>query len=254
MDTDELTASPAPSLREQWQEQTVESVWLRPGDWYHPAVDALTEALSHDLDPTGAARRLGSVRGAAGVGIAETLDDVAVLYHLLEREPAMAAVRALCEGWAEAIDATPVQGSCIDPESGLPTVEYFAVRLGETYGAAHRHAHHAFSTHCLVLVDVATGDLPPWRRMARSAAMGRALSAALGTGHPMASLGGGAFAVLVERDFDLGQTVKRMRDQVNDHAHTMQISDLLRQPPRIWIEPLPETHERAVDLLHHLHR
>ncbi len=254
MDTDQLTEAPSPTLRERWQELTVESVWLRPGDWYHPAVDALTEALSHDIDPTGAARRLGNVRGAAGVGIAETLDDVAVLYGLLEREPGMDAVRALCEGWAEAIDATPVQGSCIDAESGLPTIEYLGVRLGETYGSAHRHAHHAFSTHCLVLVDVATGDLPPWRRMARSAAMGRALSAALGTGHPMASLGGGAFAVLVERDFDLGQTVKRMRDQVNDHAHLMQISDLLRQPPRIWIEPLPETHQRAVDLLHHLHR
>ena len=254
MDTDQLTAAPAPSLRERWQEQSVESVWLRPGDWYHPAVDALTEALSHDIDPTGAARRLGSVRGAAGVGIAEALDDVAVLYHLLEREPGMDAVRALCEGWAEAIDATPVLGSCIDAESGLPTVEYLAVRLGETYGEAHRHAHHAFSTHCLVLVDVAAADLPPWRRMARSAAMGRALSAALGTGHPMAALGGGAFAVLVERDLDLGQTVKRMRDQVNDHAHTMEVSDLLRQPPRIWIEPLPETYPRAVDLLHHLHR
>ncbi len=254
MQTDELAEHTAPSLREQWHLQTVESVWLRPGDWYHPAVDALAEALSHDLDPTGAARRLGTVRGAAGVGIAETLDDVAILYRLLDRVPGMDVVRALSEGWSEALQATPVQASCVEPESGLPTIEYLSVRLGETYGAARKHAHHAFVTHCLVLVDVATGDLPPWRRMARSAAMGRALSAALGTGHPMASLGGGAFAVLVERDFDLGETVRRMRDQVNEHATTLQIGDLLRQPPRIWIEPLPETLQRAVDLLHHLRR
>jgi len=254
MQTDLVTESTAPSLRERWQERTVESVWLRPGDWYHPAVDALTEALTHGIDPTEASRRLGAVRGAAGVGVAETLDDVAVLYELLDREPGLPAIRALCEGWAEATASTPVPGSCIDPESGLPTIEYLGVRLGETYGAAQRHAHHAFTTHCLVLVDVATGDLPPWRRMARSAAMGRALTDALGAGHPMASLGGGAFAVLVERDFDLGETVRRVRDQVNDHAHTMKISDLLRQPPRIWIEPLPETHQRAVDLVHHLRR
>ncbi|WP_372594349.1 hypothetical protein [Actinotalea sp.] len=254
MQTNQATEQTAPSLRERWQAQTVESVWLRPGDWYHPAVDALTEALTHGLDVTGAAHRLGTVRGAAGVGIAESLDDIAVLFGLLDREPGLDAIRALCEGWAEAIDATPVAGSCLDPESGLPTIEYLGVRLSETYGTAHRHAHHAFSTHCLVLVDVATGDLAPWRRMARSAAMGRALSAALGTGHPMASLGGGAFAVLVERDYDLGETVRRVRDQVNDHAHTLQISDLLRQPPRIWIEPLPETHQRAVDLLQHLRR
>src|SRR5665811_788461 len=229
----------ATTLREKWRTESIESVWLRPGDWYHPAIDALTEALAAGMPAAAAAYRLGQVRGAAGVGVAETLDDVGVLFRLVDRDPSLDVVRSLCEGWVSALESTPIQATCVDPESGLPTLEYLAVRLGETYGSARKHAHHAFFTHCLVLVDVATGDLPPWRRMARSAAMGRALTAALGTGHPMASLGGGAFAVLVERDFDLGVTVKRMRDQVNDHAHTMQISDLLRQPPRIWIEPLP---------------
>jgi hypothetical protein len=104
------------------------------------------------------------------------------------------------------------------------------------------------------MVDVANGDLPPWRRMARSAAMGRALMASLAPGHPMAAMGGGAFAVLVARDLDLGETVRIMRDQVNDHAEILHITDLVRQPPRIWIEPLPETHEAAVDLLTHLRR
>ena len=90
--------------------------------------------------------------------------------------------------------------------------------------------------------------------MARSAAMGRALTAALAPGHPMAALGGGAFAVLVTRDFDLGETVRQMRDQVNEHAEALHITDLVRQPPRIWIEPLPETHDAVVDLLNHLRR
>jgi len=177
-----------------------------------------------------------------------------VLFRLVGRDPSLDVVRSLCEGWASALESAPIQATCVDPESGLPTMEYLAVRLGETYGGARKHAHHAFVTHCLVIVDVATGDLPPWRRMARSAAMGRALTAALAPGHPMAALGGGAFAVLVTRDFDLGETVRHMRDQVNEHAEALHITDLVRQPPRIWIEPLPETHDAAVDLLNHLRR
>ena len=244
----------ANALREQWRAETVESVWLRPGDWYHPAVDALTEALAAGTDTKAAAHRLGQVRGAAGVGIAETLDDIAVLYRLVARDPGMDVVRSVCEGWAAALDDTPAQAACLDPESGLPTLEYLIVRLGETYGAAVRHAQHAFVTHCLVIVDVATADLPPWRRMARSAAMGRALTAAMAPGHPMAALGGGAFAILATRDWDLGETVRRMREQVNEHAEALHITDLVRQPPRIWIEPLPETHDRAADLLNNLRR
>ncbi|MBC7291439.1 MAG: hypothetical protein H5T83_08930, partial [Actinotalea sp.] len=169
--------------------------------------------------------------------------------------PPLECVRALCEGWAAALESAPVRPSCIDPESGLPTVDYLSVRLVETYGAARRHAHHAFVTHALLLVDVALGtEGHPWSRAARSAAMGRALTAALPTGHPMAALGGGAFAILVARDWDLGATVARLREEVNAHATEMAVGELLRQPPRIWIEPLPETHDRAVDLLEHLRR
>ena len=44
--------SPAlpPALRERWRQESVESVWLRPSDWYHPAVDALAEALLARVD------------------------------------------------------------------------------------------------------------------------------------------------------------------------------------------------------------
>lgn len=250
----DTTQTPAVALRERWRARTVEHVWLRPGDWYHPAIDALTEALTSDGSPAPAAHRLGEMRGSTGVGIAEALDDFAVLYEVLGQVPSLECVRALCEGWAAALENAPVRASCIDPESGLPTVDYLSVRLAETYGAARRHAHHAFVTHALLLVDVAVGDHHPWHRAARSAAMGRALSAALPQGHPMAALGGGAFAILVAREGDLGGIVGRLREEVNSHAEELAIGELLRQPPRIWIEPLPETHDRAVDLLEHLRR
>ena len=69
------------------------------------------------------------------------------------------------------------------------------------------------------------------------------------------ALGGvGAFALLLERDENLGDRVGALRAQVNQHARELRIIDLLRQPPRIWIEPLPETHAQALDLLQHLRR
>ncbi|MCV2393022.1 hypothetical protein OEB99_01755, partial [Actinotalea sp. M2MS4P-6] len=85
--TTETFEPTAAELREQWRAATADSVWLRPGDWYHPAVDALTEALVAGADPTAAAARLGSVRGSTGVGIAESLDDLGVVYGLLDVEP-----------------------------------------------------------------------------------------------------------------------------------------------------------------------
>ncbi|MBC7290921.1 MAG: hypothetical protein H5T83_06245, partial [Actinotalea sp.] len=98
-----MTQTPAVALREQWRARTVQDVWLRPGDWYHPAVDALTEAVTSQASPAPAARRLGELRGATGVGIAETLDDVAVLYDVVGTPPPLECVRALCEGWAAAL-------------------------------------------------------------------------------------------------------------------------------------------------------
>lgn len=254
MKINDVEGSAAVALRERWRAAAVDSVWLRPGDWYHPAVDALTEAVVTGAYAAPAAYRLGEMRATSGVGVAEAFDDVSVLFSLVGSEPPTEVLRALCEGWASAADGVPVNASCIDPESGLPTVEYLSVRLGETYGAARRHAYNAFMTHALVLVDVAVADLHPWRRLARSAAMGQALTSALAPGHPMASLGGGVFAVLVARDWDLGEIVRQMRDAVNDQAEKLRVAELLRQPPRIWVEPLPETHEQAVDLLSHLKR
>src|SRR4051812_19087403 len=67
--TDALPAT----LRERWRDESVGSVWLRPSDWYHPAVDALATALLSTGDTVGAATELGHARGYDGVGIGETL-------------------------------------------------------------------------------------------------------------------------------------------------------------------------------------
>src|SRR5690606_38516093 len=95
------TASASALLR-TWESESVSSVWLRPGDWYTPAVEALVEALEAGLDTAPAAFRLGQARAAAGVGITEALDDMAVLFRAAGFEAApIRTIRSLCEGWTE---------------------------------------------------------------------------------------------------------------------------------------------------------
>jgi len=253
--TDGAAATLPPRLLERWRSDSAESVWLRPADWYHPAVDAVIEAVLTHSDPAPAAARLGTARGESGVGIAETIDDLACLYRSLgHTDPPLGPLRALCEGWAAAQDAAPAHTQCIDPESGLPTSEYFGVRLAETYGCAARTDEPIGRTHGLLFVDIAVTLIDPWARMARSAVIGQALALVYGDGHPMASLGDGAFVVLVERDADLGLEVSVLRAHLIAHAQQLQVKSLIRQPPRVWLEPLPETHAGALQLLGHAAR
>ncbi|WP_298455089.1 hypothetical protein [uncultured Cellulomonas sp.] len=255
MRTTYRSAGMPPDVRERWQSSSVASVWLRPADWYHPAVDALVEAVLDGSDPVPAAERLGAARAAAGVGISETIDDLACLFRALgDDAPPLELVRAVCEGWAADHAAAPALTHCIDPDSGLPTAEYLGVRLGETYGSAQRAGARATETHALLVVDVEAQPLAPWSRIVRSAIVGEGLTLLYGEGYPMAALGRGVFAVLVERASDLGPQALELRTRLAEHARSHGAQDLVRQPPRVWLEPLPDSRTRAVELLEHLGR
>lgn len=247
--------SATPDLREQWRTESVENVWLRPNDWYHPAVDAVVEAVVSGTSPDAAAARLGEVRGSTGVGITEAIDDLICLYRSAGGDsPPAEIIRALCEGWVHAHESAPAFTECMDPESALGTVGYLAMRLTEVYGEAARLGSSATETHCLTIIDVESGENAPWRQMARSAAMGRALTTVYGAGHPMARLSGGIFVALVQRDAYLGADVRMLRAVVEQETSSLGVADVTRQPPRIWIEQLPATHDQAVGLLSQLHR
>jgi len=241
-------------LLEKWHEASVRSVWLRPGDWYTPAAEALAEALAAGLDTAPAAARLGEARATAGVGITEAIDDMAVLFRSAGRESApIRAIRALCEGWSIGNAPLPA-GEMADPESGLGTSQYLCQRLSEVYATAQRNGTVVTETHALVMIDVAVDDTDVWQRMARNAAVGEALSRCYGDGHPMARLGDGLYAVLAERGQALGQSIFALRQHIADHAVTMRVGNLMRQPPRVWVESLPPTREYANELIASMNR
>src|SRR6185312_1546455 len=96
---------------------------------------------------------LGRSRARAGVGIAETIDDLAALFGVVDGaggertcvlgggeggrwDPALRQVGAIAEGGAEESVSQFARGGCEDPLSGLATLSYLRTRLAEVYREA----------------------------------------------------------------------------------------------------------------------
>ncbi|QAY64161.1 hypothetical protein ET495_14085 [Xylanimonas allomyrinae] len=247
-------ASRAGDVRERWRATSLADVWLRPGDWYHPAVDALAEAVEAGRGPGAAAARLGAARGANGVGMGEAIDDLMCLYRAMGRPTDPDALRALSVGWAESHESAPSRAAVRDPATGLPTADYLCERLRETYGEAQRAGTTPAETACLVVLDVALDDLDRWRRTARSATVGRTLDQVFGEGHPMAALTDGLYAVLCPRDRITPHLAQTLRRVIEKNAEILGLAAAMRRPTRVWIERLPTSYSDAVDLVGQLAR
>ena len=235
-------------LLERWRHESVASVWRRPSDWYHRAVDELAVALLLDDDPVPPAARLGGARAEAGVGIAETIDDLACLYRTTSApEPPLEVLRALCTGWADVQAGGVTLPLGLDAGSGLPSADYLRLRLMECYPDD-------VPTGRLLVVDVAAGVPDALSRLARSAAVGAALREVFGAARAMASIGGGAFVVLVGDDERTDDAVAHLRRRVDERVVALRVEGVTRRPVRCWVEPLPPTHECAVRRLAQLAR
>ncbi|MGO1317526.1 MAG: hypothetical protein ACTMIR_10905 [Cellulomonadaceae bacterium] len=231
----------ATMLRALWRAETLDSVWRTPGDWDHPAVDALSEAIAAGRSPDAAAERLGMARAEIGVGIEETLDDAAWAFRAGGRDMPASALRAVSVGWALGQETRPALVSCVDPVSSLPTAQYLTVRLRELYARAAQQGCSVPGTHALLIADIAVEGLNIAQRFSRDATAGAELVCVLGEGHPMAALRPGLFAVVVERDEQLGTTIDRVRRALS-HPGSAEAVDALavgRRPPRVWLEALP---------------
>lgn len=233
-------------LLERWRDESVASVWRRPSDWYHPAVDELAVAILLRNDAQPAAARLGAARGDAGVGVAEAIDDLGCLYRTTGGgEPPLSVVRALCTGWADAQCAPVGVPWGRDAESGLPSAEYLRIRLAECYPAA---------TDRLLVVDVAAGVPDAFTRAARSAAVGAALVDTFGPARPMASLGGGTFVVLSPEQERVDDALVVLDARVAARTRAGRVTDVTRHPLRRWAEALPAQYDEAVRRLDALAR
>ena len=190
-------------LRDAWRLRSLATGWLTDDDWHSAAVDAVLAAapgqLSHGGRPspgdaglaavedeilTAACAGLGRSRAKAGIGIGETIDDLAALFAVLDSEPPLHLICSIAEGWAEEGLALLAQGGCEDPLSGLATLPYLRTRLAEVYREAEQRGTSPADTHRLLVVGLPRRP-DPWRRMALAILVGHDLRAAFPGGETL---------------------------------------------------------------------
>jgi hypothetical protein len=192
---------------------------------------------------------LGRSRARAGVGIAETIDDLVALFAVLagdggesagalaggggeragalagsggERnvlsegrhwDPALRLVGAIAEGWAEESVSQFARGGCEDPLSGMATLPYLRTRLAEVYRDAEQLGTSPAETHRLLVVGLPRRP-DPWRRLVLPILVGRDLRAAFPGGETLALGKPGPAIALVPARRDLPLRYARLRRNI----------------------------------------
>src|SRR5579859_1728589 len=137
-------------LCDAWRRQSMISGWAADDDWQVAAVDTVAVAACRGSGLPAACGLLGRERARGGIGIGETITDLAALCHVLDgADPPLGLVRPLAEGWADAGLARMSDATCEDPLTGLTTLPYLRTRLGEVYREARQAGHSAADTHRL---------------------------------------------------------------------------------------------------------
>jgi hypothetical protein len=217
--------------------------WAADDDWQVTAVDTVAAAAWRGTGLAAACGMLGRERARAGVGIGETLTDLAALCFVLDGgEPPGELVRPLAEGWAEAGLARMSEGTCEDPLTGLATMPYLRTRLGEVYREARQAGSCAADSHRLLVADL-PHRLDPWDRLSVILLVSNDLRAAFPGGETLSLAASGRAIALVRAVPELPFRATGLRRSLTA-AHGTRLR-LLKPPAQ---------HEEALRLLDGLAR
>ncbi len=235
-------------LRAAWRRRSLAGGWLIPDDWDSEAVDVVLAACPPGGGLAAACAGLGRARARAGTGIAETIDDLAALFAVLEAALPVGLIGAVAEGWAEESQAQLNRGGCEDPLSGLATLPYLRTRLAEVYREAEQGGTSPADTHRLLVVRLPRRP-DPWHRMTVAIGVGRDLRAVFPGGETLSMAGrpaghgtGPAIALVPVRG-DLPVRYARLRRRVQAASGT-----------QIRMTPLPGRLTEALRLVDKLAR
>jgi hypothetical protein len=272
-DREDRSAGPAclrdDQLRDEWRRRSLATGWRMPDDWDSEAVGEVLAACRNRAlargeaglaavgvtTLTAACAGLGRSRARAGVGIAETIDDLAALFAVLGGgegnrpgagapggDPPLRLVGAIAEGWAEESVSQFAHGGCEDPLSGLATLSYLRTRLAEVYREAEQGGTSPAETHRLLVVGLPRRP-DPWRRLALPILVGRDLRAAFPGGETLSLAKPGPAIALVPARSDLPLRYARLRRNIQAAFGT-----------QIRMTPLPGRLTEALRLVDELAR
>lgn len=253
-------------LRSHWRTASLAAGWPFPSDWAVPEIDRVCGAVAEGNDLAPALAELGRARGESGIGLAETLTDLAALHAVLETPDSTAGLvgadpdalpakllRVLATAWAEVVVRQSTDAEVADGLTGLSTPAYLRTRLREVYAECALHGRAPESEYVLVAVGV---DLPPtagWSRLAAMVLLADVVRAVFDGGETLTALGPSVVVALCRRDERLAMRVASARwlavDRFAVDPHLEELGE-----PRVWLERLPAGHEAACALLARLGR
>jgi GGDEF domain-containing protein len=268
----------AAALRERWFACSSALGWGSAVEWSDPAVDAVCAVVTARYPGTAARDRAveralarwAGARAGAGVGLAETLTDLAALNTAVSGGGADAPgrddptpspldvsptpgrgpdgvrlLRAVSLAWTDVACGDLAETAAVDPLSGLASVRYLRTRLAEVYRAARAHGRAAGEEHALVVLAL---DVRDWRRVAPLTIAGEAAGVVFDAGESIAVVGRGTVVVLAARG-GLAERAAVLRRLL---ARRLAAAEGLVGTPSVRIARLPGTHDGACALLERL--
>ncbi len=248
------------ALRERWFACSNALGWSVAAEWPDPAVDEVCEAV---LDGAAgpaleqALTRWAGARASAGIGLDETLSDLAALHTAVSgalgelgsrRRLALPGtdgsrlVRVVSLGWTDVACGDLSEAAAVDPLSGLASARYLLTRLAEVHRAARASGNRVAETHALVAVTLPVAG---WTRVAPLTVAGDAASVVFDAGETIAVVGRSTVVVLAPRD-GLAGRVRVLRGLL---ARRLSGATGVTGTPGARIVALPATLDGARDTL-----
>ena len=249
-------------LRSRWRTASLAAGWPFPSDWASAAVDRVCEAVVTGGDVQARLGELGAERAEAGVGLSETLHDLAALHAVCtdtaghgglvsadaDAVPAC-MVRVIALGWAEVVTDMAVAHEVQDALTGLTTASYLRTRLHEVYREARAWGSDPDASYVLVMVTL---DVPEgareWSRMMAMVLAADVLRTVFDSGEALSLLRPSTAAVLSRRCGQVFARCERARSLIDQRIAS---DPHFRKagPVRIYQQRLPDDHVSACELL-----
>ncbi len=254
-------------LRARWRTASLAAGWPFPSDWASAEVDRLCVALACGTDPDPLLGRLGAARAEAGIGLDETLRDLAALHAVWWSDPAARdglvsaapdavparMVRAVALGWAEVTARQVASREIEDAMTGLTTLAYLRTRLRELYAAAAARDVDPASEHALFVVSLdLSGEECGWSRSMAMVLAADVLRLVFNSGETVSLLAASSAAVLGCRADTLYRRVRSAQRLIVHRlvsGRFLREHDLAHEAVRVREQPLPASHAGACALL-----
>lgn len=235
------------SLRAQWWSLAAAG-WATETEWHLQSVDALCDALADGRDPWPSAERLGFERAAAAIPLSEALADIDLLASMVSTQVAEALRRAVSLGWSAKSTTPPI--GIVDPLTGLTSLGYLQVRLGEVYRAVEA-GRLALEDVALVVVRLDSPETGLSRNLPMML-LAEGMRGIFDAGETLSLVSETTMAILARRDSGLARRIELGR------SLTQRVIDHDRQGAgsvvRSWIEPVPGSAALAEQLVDSLGR